>query len=184
MHAPPRRQSYYVKADPPLEQYITGVANLRERAHQQGFDEFRLVVIDLPHQKTVEIEGIERLLLEYLIEDVPQELLDLSSYVRIEDVAYVETNSVGIRVNGIHVVGSAVVEVDLQYGGEEDRDGLNYPIDFPLRFDILLSHDLAIKRVYGFTIDTSSFDYGDGDDDDDQTGDRDEIISGQPSTDG
>ncbi len=97
-----------------------------------------MVVIDPPRQTVVEIEGIEGLLLAHLREDVPQELLDLSSYVRVEDVNYVETNSVEINADGIHVVGSAVVDVDLQYGGGQERDGLDYTIDVPFRFDILL----------------------------------------------
>ncbi len=142
-----------------LQQRIGSIADLRERAHQQGYNEFRLVVIDPPRQTVVEIEGIEGLLLAHLREDVPQELLDLSSYVRVEDVNYVETNSVEINADGIHVVGSAVVDVDLQYGGGQERDGLDYTIDVPFRFDILLSHDLEIKEVNELVVDTSSFDY-------------------------
>ncbi len=90
---------------------------------------------------------------------MPHELLDLSSNVRVEDVSYVETNSIEINADGIHVVGSAVVDVDLQCGGGKERDGLDYTIDIPFRFDILLSHGLGIKEVNELAIDTSSFDY-------------------------
>lgn len=133
------------------------VSTLREHAQSQGFDEFRLVLVSPPRETMVEVEGLEGLLLDTIINDIPSELDILSSHTRILGISDIDITSTAIGRDGIHVTGTGVVLVDLGYGGSEEHDGINEEIDFPFFFDLILTQGLEIERVLSLKADTASF---------------------------
>jgi hypothetical protein len=152
-----RRLAIEVKVRSELRKDAEQIRHLREQAQQQGFDEFRLVVVNPPREVAVEIEGLDEKLWDYLVNHISSDLDELSSGTRIVNVIDVDIDSIDVTVNGIRVTGSGIVEVELEYGGGEERDGLTWSTSFPLTFDVELDHTLDIADVYEMKVDTASF---------------------------
>lgn len=62
------------------------IARMRQQAFEQGFDDFRLVVVNPPHETIVEIPGLDNLLVAAIAEQHSSELDDLIGVVRVEGV--------------------------------------------------------------------------------------------------
>jgi Holliday junction resolvase len=152
-----RRLAIQVKARSELRKGADEIRRLREQASRQGFDEFRLVVVNPPREVSVEIAGLDRELFDYLANNLPANLEQLSSGTRIENVVDVDIDSVEVTTEGIKVVGSGTVEVELAYGSDTGQEGYSWSTNFPLSFDIELNHNLYIQRVNDMDVDTSSF---------------------------
>lgn len=144
-----------VKAASQLASSATAMRQLRERAMAYGFSEFRLSVATEPKKKTIEIEGLDNLLLEFMLNDVPNELDQLSTHTRVEDVAEVELFAIHVGHDGIHASGSAAVEVSLQYGSDSD-DQSSSSDSYPFEFEVHLSLDMQTVSAQ-IEVDTSSF---------------------------
>jgi len=130
------------------------VSALREYAHNQGFDEFRLVLVSPPREAVVEVEGLETLLSNALINDIPSKLDILSSHTRVLSISDVDITSTTINREGIQI---GIVLVELEYGGGAERDGLSEEIDFPFSFDLILTLDLELEQLVSLNVDTTSF---------------------------
>jgi hypothetical protein len=152
-----QRIAIEVKARSNLRENAAQIKRLREQALEQGFDEFRLVVVNPPREVSVEIEGLGRLILEYLLNNVPQNLDQLSSRTLISGVNNVEIRSIEVTAEGIRVVADGTVDVELDASTEQELDGLGWSTDFPISFDLGLDHQLRISRVNELEVDTSSF---------------------------
>ncbi len=148
-----------VKLRDSLPQSAQHIRYLRERARKEGLDEFRLVLVNRPHTTHVEIEGIELLIASYMMESLPQELDELPTRAQILRIADIEYDSVLISKRSIHISGSGVVEIKLEYAGGEAGDGLSSVTDFPFHFALTLDRALKIEMVEELKVDTSSF-YG------------------------
>lgn len=154
-----RRVVYEVKARSELGTAAGTIRRLREQAHEHGYDEFRLVVVNPPRERSVEISGLEDALYKYIVNHMPEELDALSSHTYLSGVSQADVDAISVMPSGTHVVGTGLVDVVLEYGGGESRDGLSWQTDFPFRFDVLLSPQLEIEEVDELKVDTSSF-YG------------------------
>lgn len=152
-----RKIAIEVKAQSALRGAVDQIRQLRERAREHGYDEFRLVVVNPPRERTVEIPALEGALFTYLSDNFPEALDELSSHTYLDGVSEVDIDSVEITEAGSHVTGSGVVEVTLEYGGGEPRDGVSWGTEFPFSFDLLLDHQLRIAKVYALEVDTSEF---------------------------
>lgn len=146
-----------VKARDTLGNALNEIKRLREEARHRGYDEFRLVVANPPREKTIEVDGLEHSLMDYLGENVPHELLDIYSYAVVNEVSNVEINTTHIMRDTIHIVGSAFVGVEFHWGGGESQDGIVSSTGFPFDFDIVLGNDLTIEQVHTLNVDTSSY---------------------------
>jgi len=140
-----------------LRDEAKSIQKLRERARSAGFDEFRLVVVAPPKQTSVTIQGFEQQLSDHLVSNLPPELDALSTGTVVLDVTDTELDSVEVAPEGVRVSGMGVVEVELNYGGGAQRDGLSQHTDFPIDFDVRLTPDLRIEQVDRVEVDTSSF---------------------------
>lgn len=154
-----RKIAFEVKARNGDPVSVGDIGRKRERAFEEGFDDFRLVVVNPPHETAVDIPGLDDLLSAYLAEHRTGELDDLPGVVRVAGVDNLDIDVVEITTDGIHLVGAGTVTVDIEYDGGEERDGLNLEVDFPLAFDITLSHALRIEDIHSNSIrvDTSGF---------------------------
>jgi len=133
-------------------------ARMRQQAFEQGFDDFRLVVVNPPHETIVEIPGLDNLLVAAIAEQHSSELDDLIGVVRVEGVDNLDIDAIEITTDGIYVVGSGTLRVGIEHDDGEVYNGLDVETDFPFTFDVILSHALRIERMRSFRVDTSSFD--------------------------
>ena len=117
------------------------------------------MVVNPPHETRVSVEGLTELLSRHVRDEVPSELIALSSQTRIDGIRAPEIDSITVSKEGVRILGTAVVEETLEYGGGSDRDGTEFEDSFPLSFDLLLDHDLRIKPGSRVNADVSSF-YG------------------------
>ncbi len=152
-----RRIAVEVRARSRLSATGEPVAERREKAFEHGFNEFRLFVVNPPHETAVKIEGLEQQLREYMGEHHPTELVDdLGLSVRVDDVSQVDLDAITITAQGIHLIGDGVVDVEVDDGDGEDDSG-PWLTDFPFTFDLLLDHGLRIVEVNRITVNTSHY---------------------------
>ena len=82
--------------------------------------------VEQPRTTQIEYNGLENLILAYLLNNMPEELDCLSTHTMLQEIADLEIDSIKILEDStIKVEGSATVSVELQYGSRHDReDGL------------------------------------------------------------
>ncbi|MBV9786925.1 MAG: restriction endonuclease [Chloroflexi bacterium] len=146
-----------IKARSQLQQASDQIRRLREQALKRGYSEFRLIVANPPREKIIEITGLEEALTRHLAEDVPQALYDVAAQPYIYGLSDLEINAINVSENGIHVTGTGMLDVALEWDGDKEHDGVSLNTDFPLSFDVTLNNDLQITEVHQFNVDTSSF---------------------------
>ena len=129
---------------------------MRQLANELGYDDFRLAVANPPRQVEVEIEGLARELCRTMSSNVPPELAQFSSHTLVTDVGGLELESVQARPDELHVTGTGIVDVELQY--HANGKTVTTTTDFPFRFDVTLGPDLAIRNHPDIQVDTSSWD--------------------------
>ena len=110
---------------------------------------------------SITLDGIDKLLYDYLIEDIPSDLDCLSTHTTIGDVSDISFSSVEISEGGINISGNGLIEVELQYGSDGDirrEEGMAGSKEFPFIFNIIISTDLKqIIEVNDMSFDTRSF---------------------------
>ena len=115
-----------------------------------------ITYLELPTSKEIEYDNIDSYILEYLQENVPDEIDALSTHTYIEDVDSVEITSLKICNDKQLIKGNASVNVLLQYGSDTDirkNDGvaIEKSIDFYFRLDI--RKDKIFKAYFKFDLD-------------------------------
>jgi Holliday junction resolvase len=158
------RLAFEVKARSRLQESAGQLARLRAAARQAGVDSFRLVVVNPPREVDVTIEGLNWELTRYLQEHLPSELDQISSETIVEDVSDIQIGVADLRRSGIHVRGTAAVDVQLNYDGGAQRDGLTETDSFPFTFDIELGADWKLAHMNEIEVNVDSFYFGDGSD--------------------
>lgn len=121
--------------------------------------EFRLVLVNLPQEREIFIEGIERILYGILCEDTSQVDI-LATHVTLGEVSDVDISGVNIDEERIGVIGSGSVSYELQYGSDSDMrrgDGVRSSESFPFTFHLYLNHDLSVGEAEEIEVDTSRF---------------------------
>jgi hypothetical protein len=151
------RLAIEVKARSTLKDSIQTIEQLRKKASDQGFTEFRLVVVNPPRPVEVEVEGLDQSLAAHLYSELPPELDGLSSETLVQGVTNVEISGIHVTRDGIRVSGIATVDVQMNYDGGSSRDGLTFSGEFPLDFDVSLDQSLKLDRINELKVDTSSF---------------------------
>ncbi len=136
-----------------LGREVMRIAKLRRQAKKEGFDHFRLVVVDPPRQIPVNVEGLEQKLRQYMIENLPQELAELPNDpevlpdgVQVVSVESITIDSIAIQVGGIRVAGRGTVIVDVY--DKQDDEGFWEDEDLPFNFDVELDRQLNLTRVH------------------------------------
>jgi len=152
---PNERIAFEVKARPHLRAAQEQLRHLREATTREGFTDFRLVVVSPPRKTRVAVEGLDRQLLQYLMDHIPGPLQNLATNPRIEWVSNLEIGSIDVAREGIELAGTGVVEVTLEFG--DSRDPAVSPDAFPFRFRARLGHDLRLESVEELEVDVSGF---------------------------
>ena len=151
-----RRVAVGIKARAHLRESARLIREMRERAVQQGYDEFRLVIVNPPRERRIEIENLEGILYEYMINESFAEIEELSGGTSIEEVSDIEVDAIEVKSNGMNIKGTALVLVSLAYGGGKAHDGVSINYGFPFTFTVELTHDMHIEAGQ-INIDTANF---------------------------
>jgi REase_AHJR-like protein len=143
-----------------LRESAETIKALRRRSLEQGYYEFRLVVVSPPHETKVDIEGLDKKLCEHLSENPPDALKNGPQSPRIESVRELEIDSISVTAEGTRVTGNGVVRV-WETGGvyvtNIPRELLQGPTNLPFGFEIKLDNELRITDAYRIDVDTSSW---------------------------
>lgn len=149
------RVAIEVIAFPRLGREAMRIAKLRLQAYEEGFDDFRLIVVREPKMIPMSVEELEQTLSDYMIRETPDEVIALSDEVRVKFVKHVTVEDMSIHRKYILVRGSGTVIVDIYYDQEGERFWEDD--DFSFMFDVMLDHDLKLIQVHQIEVDTSPF---------------------------
>lgn len=128
------------------------VVALRDEVRAEG-GRFELVVVRPPRTIDITIDGIERALQQALMEEVPRELVEISSRVTIDNVSDVDLSSLEWRDQELGVTGDATVQVTLYSEGGEACATENFPFSFHAR----LNRSNHVEELSEVEIDLSSW---------------------------
>lgn len=150
------RVAIEVVAQPLLKSSVSRIRNLRRRAREQGFNGFRLVVVSPPREVRVQVEGLQEML-EANLADVLPNIANLATWrTQVRRVAFVETDEIEVKINGVRVRGTGVVEISLS--SDKEPASIAEETDFPFVFNVLLDPCvLRLREVTTLEVDTSSF---------------------------
>ena len=149
------------KMTPDRKQKIAGIADY---VRGLGNYKFLIVIATPPKEKKLEIEDVEILITNYIHNDLPSDLDELSSHTRPDEVFDIDIDEINISGENIFVKGDGVVSIELQFGSDGDQDkgdGLKLYDNFPFDFEITLAYNskrkLEIIEVDRFDVDTSAY---------------------------
>lgn len=130
----------------------------RRFAIENGY-KFKLISAPIPKLNTnIEFEGLEQILLDYLINETPDKLDSLGPHGAIIDcVSDIDLNTMKISDNEASISGTCNLEVEIVI---DQEDNINFDMSFPSTFDIVCENDgetWSITEVNMFDIDTNSF---------------------------
>jgi hypothetical protein len=125
-------------------EYVKGLGNAK----------FELIVASPPLKKDIEVEGLNEIIGNYLIENMPESLRSLSYKTVIESICDLEINSIFVAANDMKISGTGGVEASF-YADSYDREGI-FDV-FPCEFTIYLNNKFKIQRIGKFKVDTSAF---------------------------
>lgn len=136
-----------------------GLDGIRNYAKANGIH-FRVVIVNIPIDKHITVEGIEQTLEQYFTNNMPNELDTLSTHTRIAEVEQAILTSINLSsIDNIEIEGKSEVIIDLCYDNDENA---NFPASFPFTFKGTWTFDnnnvLQLDELSELNIDTSSYD--------------------------
>jgi hypothetical protein len=175
-----RRIAIEVKANSELRASAQAIKNLRMKARDLGFDEFRLVLVRVPLERRIIIQGIEKTLpglLESVINDPPEnvrpeverleyELLGFLTHEVASEVQVItnrkhvggaqgiEIKSVDVGTDQIRVAGSGVIEI---CGTEDPLAQGTCQSEVPFEFDMSFGPSLTNRKVNSLEFQIAGF---------------------------
>jgi Holliday junction resolvase len=148
------------KMTPEKRKKIVEIGNF---VRQNPNHKFLAVIATEPRDKKLEIESIMTLIEAEMNADLPDELDQLSSHSRVEEVMDVDIREISIHAETISAKGVGVVSVSLQFGSDAEQD-TGRPVlteSFPFEFDLEMKYGpdqaLRIAKVNDLRVDTSSY---------------------------
>jgi Holliday junction resolvase len=147
---------------------------LQRMASKSGAS-LKLVMVRPPRKMTIDIDGIDEILLAYLAEHIPSEVADIAGHTQIDEIGGVDVTSIAVIGTIAEVAGQASLGVTLLTGGGEFVSSEYFPFSFTATIDLATS---IAEAVLASDFDLSSW-FGDQDDEasqseDDQGQDGDE----------
>jgi len=118
------------------------IQTISEYVNSQENYKFKLVFANAPKDKSLKIEGIEEILVHYMIDHTPEDILELGTHCVVDEVSDIELDWVEISQFGaIKVQGFGIISVILQYGSSGDLrrgDAVETYQSFPFNFDAII----------------------------------------------
>lgn len=133
------------------------IHQLRERARREGY-RFRLVFVNPPRERTIEISGLRQALQKHLlaVEPMPPELVHLAPHTSIDRIRQLDINSIQVDADQIRITGVGLLEINLEWDGTQTAPGTSWSEGFPFDVDASLDRDLNVKDMR-LQIDVSSW---------------------------
>ena len=111
--------------------------------------------------KEIEFDGLEGVIMQFFVEDFPDELDELSTHTRLEAVDSVAVDVIKIYGQDIVLKCSGQVTVSLQYGSDgEQEDGPIPTMSFPFEMEGTISwkdDGYEVTEVDSLRIDTGEY---------------------------
>ncbi|MEK7395727.1 MAG: hypothetical protein AAB116_02210 [Candidatus Poribacteria bacterium] len=146
----------YTNWDKRKKDEIKQLRNIAVREHGASF---KLVLVNQPGEIVVEVDNLEQILLN-IVTERPTLYDQLAIYTEIHNISDVDLCKVAIHKDEIELIGSAMVNMILQYGSDTDVDedsGLRSDESFMLDFHILFDWGFEVKEIIKFNLDTSDY---------------------------
>lgn len=132
---------------------------VRNAAKEMGIH-FRVIIVQPPMEKKIEIEGFETSLEDYFRLSMPSDLDELSTHTMIEEVEEVSIDNIEIKRGGLLLVkGKSEVLVELNYGSEQDNISSYYNVPFTFQGIWIFDNkgQIKVKTLQSCIFDTSDF---------------------------
>jgi hypothetical protein len=127
---------------------VNQALKLRNYVVNNQAGKFKLVLVNTPEEKQVQIDGLKEILYNLCLEKAIPELRNqLTTEVSLEKVSDIEISFSKIHQKEIEVKGSVIAH----FQAETDKES------FLANFYLTLSHDLELKTLHEFNFDVSSF---------------------------
>lgn len=129
---------------------------LRNRVVHEMGGKFNLVLVNLPEEPSIEIDGMKSVLLELLPKHFTDEFAKLATHIKVNEIADMKIEDLSVRRDEIEVKGSALVTLDLQNGSNGDlpKDEEKHSTEsYPFHFHIQLGKSLQLKKVLCLALD-------------------------------
>lgn len=149
---------------------IKGVSNAEVRRRLSEMESLvnrlpnaRFVVIPVrfSKEKIIRIEGIEDVLYNYMLNDFPEELDELSTHTSIDYIDSVDIEIIKVVGSNLVIKCSGIVAVILQYGSDDEQEGIRpMKMSFPFTFEGALTtkdKECYVSETDSLKIETSSF---------------------------
>ena len=132
---------------------------MREIAKENDIH-FRVVIVRIPVDKHISVEGIEETLEQHFITEIPCDLDSLSTHTRVVEVEQAVLTSIELKsLEEIEISGKSEVVVDLCFDNDDDHcDTESYPFTFKGVWSFNDNRELELKELYELKFDTSSYD--------------------------
>ncbi len=142
------------------------LAKLADYVQSLGNYQFKVAIAKLPKEKELQVDDIENILFKHFSENFPDELDELSTHTKIEEITDIFLNKLVVADNATIVAeGSGIMSIHLQFGSRADQlanDGFvmnsNVPFDFKAELSFNDEKKLEVEEFNTLEIDTSSFD--------------------------
>ena len=120
---------------------------------------FRVVIVRIPVDKHISVEGIEETLEQHFITEMPSDLDSLSTHTRVVEVEQAVLTSIELKsLEEIEISGNSDVAVDLCFDNDDDHcDTESYPFTFKGVWSFNDNRELELKELYELKFDTSSY---------------------------
>lgn len=105
-----------------------------------------VVYLSEPTRVEADFEGLDEIILNYLINEGVDEIDCLSTHSRIEEIYIERLTLVNINLNQIYIEGDANISVSLQYGSDRDNrdEEEDYGDSFPMAFKLTMNWEKEI----------------------------------------
>ena len=132
---------------------------MREVAEKNDIH-FRMVIVHIPVDKHIYVEGIEETLEQHFNNDMPSELDCLSTHTRVIEVEQAVLTSLELKsFDEIEIIGNSEAIVDLCFDNDDDRcDTNSYPFTFKGVWRFNDQRELELLELVDLKFDTSSYD--------------------------
>ncbi|MDD6658168.1 MAG: hypothetical protein PUE95_12890, partial [Lachnospiraceae bacterium] len=120
--------------------------------------ELMVVYMLYPTRDTIEFDDLGELMLEYFGDNFPDELDELSTHTRLEEVYIESITDIHLDEKMIEVTGEASLSVSLQYGSdrEQEEDDEDMEMTFPMDYTATVNWNREIVAI-DYEIDTDRF---------------------------
>lgn len=132
---------------------------MREIANENDIH-FRVVIVRIPVDKHISVEGIEETLEHYFNNDMPSDLDCLSTHTRVVEVEPAVITLLQMKsIDEIEISGNSEVVVDLCFDNDDDHcDTESYPFTFKGVWAFNENRELELQELSDLKFDTSSYD--------------------------